>query len=507
MQEKLSAPLSQAEKSEICALVAAGLTLPARYKERLFKAGDPLPPSTGPCLRMRERLFAGHSPDAWINTLIQGDNRDVLSAALHAPLARAVQAAGGIRLIYVDPPFATGARFPLFLEVGGERSDLAATAYSDVWPGGSGSFFRMLFSRLALMRDLLAEDGSLYVHCDQRNVAFIRLFLDHLFGADRFLGEIIWHYTGGGRARRYFSRKHDTLLHYAKSSRWVFCLDEIRVPYAPGSGYAKGGIVSAAGKRYAPNPLGTPVDDVWSLPIVNPMSRERLPYPTQKPEALLERIIKASSRPGDLVADFFCGSGTTLAVAELLGRKWLGADAGALAIQTTRKRLLRLRRNLENPPPFAILDCAPEAPSRGQTFAVSLRGGGFSYARPEIRARVRAAGSGVCVELCGFLVKDGPEGGNLTVRRGLLHRLKAGGLVPLMRTWLDWVDCWDLDSNHVPGLLVSHWQAFRAQGSRDLPLRSPVLPGGSGPMAIRVVDIFAHEHTLVLPCPSRAVHE
>lgn len=354
------------------------------------------------------------------------------------------------------------------------------------------------------MRDLLAEDGSLYLHCDQRSSAFLRLFLDHLFGADHFLGEIVWHYTGGGRSRRYFSRKHDTLLHYARSRRWIFRPDEIRVPYAKTSGYARSGIVSAAGKRYAPHPQGTPVDDVWSLPIVNPMSRERLPYPTQKPETLLERIIRASSRPGDLVADFFCGSGTTLAVAERLNRRWLGADASPFAIQTTRKRLLRLRRSLACPQSFTILDCALEALPPPP--AVRLVCQDFSYAQPEIRARVRTVGDGVCVELCGFLVKDSQEAdaggreGALLVRRGLLHRRCAGGTAPLMRTWRDWVDSWDLDPDPAPGPFASRWQSLREPGSRELALRGPVLPAGSRAVAVRVVDIFAREHRTILPC-------
>ena len=148
----------------------------------------------------------------------------------------------------------------------------------------------MLFERLLLMRDILAEDGSIYMHCDRRAAPTARLFMDYLFGPERFLGEIIWHYTGGGRSTRYFSRKHDVILHYAKSGRWTFNVDAVRVPYKETSGYARGGIVSAAGKRYAPHPDGTPVDDVWSIPIVNPMSRERLSSPTQKPEALLHRV-------------------------------------------------------------------------------------------------------------------------------------------------------------------------------------------------------------------------
>ncbi|MDR2076710.1 MAG: site-specific DNA-methyltransferase [Desulfovibrio sp.] len=506
MQEKPFSPLSQAERNEVCALAAAGLPLPPRYRELLFQAEEPSTPPSIPSLQPREVLSPETRP--WINALIQGDNRDILPAALSGPLAKAIRAAGGVRLIYLDPPFATGSRFPLFLDLGGQRSDLAAIAYTDSRQGGSGTFLRMLFPRLALMRDLLAEDGSLYLHCDYRSSAMLRLFLDHLFGADHFLGEIIWHYTGGGRSRRYFSRKHDTILHYARSRRWIFRPEEIRVPYAKTSGYARGGIVSAAGKRYLPNPRGTPVDDVWSLPIVNPMSRERLPYPTQKPEALLERILRASSRPGDLVADFFCGSGTTLAVAERLGRKWLGADSSPFAIQTSRKRLLLLRRNLENPPPFAVLDCVrngpPDTLPPGRHLVVSLRRQSFAYAPPEIRARVRTTGDGMFLELCGFVVKDSREEGELVVRRGLLHRRKAGEYEPLMRSWQDWVDSWDLDPDHVPGRFVSRWQSLRERGSRELTLRGPILPAGASLIAVRVVDIFAREHIALLPCPPLA---
>jgi hypothetical protein len=186
-------------------------------------------------------------------------------------------------------------------------------------------------------------------------------------------------------------------------------------------------------------------------------------------------------------------------VAERLGRKWLGADAGAFAVQTTRKRLLRLRRDRENPPPFALLDCAPDAPPPGRPLTVRLRDQVFTYAPPEIRAGIRTDGAGFSVELCGFLVADGPEEGGLTVRRGLLHRREAGKLAPLMRSWQDWVDSWDLGPAPADGGFVSLWQALRERGSRELPLRAPVPPGETRALAVRVVDIFAHEHTIILP--------
>ncbi len=296
---------------------------------------------------LRECFFPEQTPrDGWRNLLIRADNRLVLSSLLHGPLRREVEARGGLKLIYCDPPFAVGANFtmPVAQDKGrapSKERPPRALAYSDQWQGGLSAFLCMLHERLLLMRELLAPDGSLYLHCDRRTAPYLRLMLDEVFGPERFLGDIVWHYTGGGRSARYFSRKHDRILHYAASEKWIFNPDAVRVPYKPGSGYAKSGIISAAGKRYAPHPQGTPVDDVWDIPIINPLAKERCGYPTQKPESLLERILLASSRPGDLVADFFCGSGTTAVVAEKLGRAWIAVDNNPLATHTTRKRLLK----------------------------------------------------------------------------------------------------------------------------------------------------------------------
>ncbi|MBC6411680.1 MAG: HNH endonuclease, partial [Hyphomonadaceae bacterium] len=149
--------------------------------------------------------------------------------------------------------------------------------------------------------------------------------------------------TGGGRSKRYFSRKHDIILLYTKGKTWTFNVDAVRVPYKDTSGYAKSGIVAKSGKRYTPHPDGTPVDSVWDIPIINPMAKERTGYPTQKPLALLERIIKASSHESDLVFDPFCGCATTLVAADRLRREWAGVDLSPLAIKLVDERIAKDR--------------------------------------------------------------------------------------------------------------------------------------------------------------------
>jgi len=263
---------------------------------------------------------------------------------------------GTINLIYIDPPFGdnkTDKQFGITWD--GTAEDIAwfreyfgksVCGYKANATKVLSAYLRFMHERLVQMRDLLADDGSIYVHCDWRLNALIRQALDEIFGADRHINEIIWHYTGGGRSATYFSKKHDSLFWYSKSPAWTFNIDSVRVPYKETSGYAKGGIVSASGKKYEPNPLGTPVDDVWDLPIINPLAVERIGYPTQKPEALIERIMRASSNENDLVADFFGGSGTTAAVAERLGRRWICCDINPEAIAITEKRINEVRRIL-----------------------------------------------------------------------------------------------------------------------------------------------------------------
>jgi DNA modification methylase len=253
---------------------------------------------------------------------------DALTVAATLPAA-------SIDLIYIDPPFCSGRT---------QRG--RAGVFADRWPGGPAAYAAHLRPYLAACHRLLRPAGSLYVHLDWHAAHYVRVELDGIFGPERFLNEIIWHYgLGGARARDHFLRKHDTLLLYGRGERPTFNVQRGAVTGAMASKYRhhdeRGRYMNSRGKRYY-LAGGKPLDSVWSLPAIAATARERLGYPTQKPEALLERIILASSNPGDLVADFFCGSGTTAAVAARLGRRWLAADSAAGAVALTAARLGRL---------------------------------------------------------------------------------------------------------------------------------------------------------------------
>ena len=202
-----------------------------------------------------------------------------------------------------------------------------------------GAFLCFIAVRLLAMHRLLKPTGSIYLHCDPTASHYLKMIMDGIFEKENFRNEIIWHYTGGGRSKRYFSRKHDNIFWYSKTSKYVFNVDAVRVPYKETSGYAKSGITSKAGKKYMPHPDGTPVDDTWDIPILNPMSEERTGYPTQKPLALYERIIKASTKANDIVLDPFCGCATTLLAAERLNRQWIGIDLWKKAKDVVLQRM------------------------------------------------------------------------------------------------------------------------------------------------------------------------
>jgi DNA modification methylase len=336
--------------------------------------------------------YRGRQQKGWTNKLIWGDNKLILSSLKNGPMREEIEKQGGIKLIYIDPPFDVGADFSMNIEIGDEQFTkapgvLEEIAYRDTWGRGADSFIAMIYERLSLMRDLLAEDGSIYVHCDWRVNSYIRLILDEIFGKNNFLSEVTWlrsSSTGSSKAiSRKFPSNHDTIILYSKSKNYTYFrqfkpyseeyLARFKYDDGDGRGFYRisdlntysedtlqrlkrenkllhpkkpGGNYSY--KRYLSETEGIVIDDVWSdINFVNPMAIENLGYATQKPEALIERIIKASSNEGDIVADIFCGSGTTLAVAEKLGRKWIGADLGKFAIHTTRKRMIGVQRELK----------------------------------------------------------------------------------------------------------------------------------------------------------------
>jgi DNA modification methylase len=296
----------------------------------------------------------GRQLKGWTNKLIWGDNKLILSSLANGPMREEIEKEGGLKLIYIDPPFAVGADFGFEIEIGGEKAEkkqsiIEEIAYRDTWGKGISSYLTMMYERLKLMHNLLAEDGSIYVHCDWRLNGVLKLILNEIFGYNNFMNEIAWHYRTGNLAYKMFQRRHDNILFYKKSENSKFEPQDVKEYYF--CIYGPGKTISFKGRNHGKDEFGeyriAQVDDVWDISAVFTLSDEHLPYPTQKPEALLERIIKASSNEGDLVADFFCGSGTTAAVAEKLGRKWIAADLGRFAIHTTRKRLIGVQRELQ----------------------------------------------------------------------------------------------------------------------------------------------------------------
>jgi len=269
------------------------------------------------------------------NRLLLGDNLAVMAALLP-------EYEGRVDLIYVDPPFFTNRKYNARIGRGEDSRKpdewQLAEGYRDHWPD-LDAYLDFLYQRLALMNRLLAPNGTLYLHLDWHADSYARLLLDEIFGAENMLNEIIWAYHGPSPIRRAFNRKHDTILVYVKGREYTFNADAVREPYNPNTVKTFEASPKAGFGKVPDLKRGKVPEDWWYFPVVARLHNERTGYPTQKPRALLERIIRASSNPGDLVADFFCGSGTTPRVAADLGRKFIATDATFRAVHTTRSRL------------------------------------------------------------------------------------------------------------------------------------------------------------------------
>jgi len=434
--------LTEAEKRDLIKLIEQGKPLPDKYRFLLFAdkrevelvwngktrevCTAVLPFQTlehidEPRREGREdeelALDTGGRPvRGWTDKLIWGDNKLILSSLKAGALRRQIEDAGGLKLIYIDPPFDVGADFSMDVEIGGETfhkepNILEQIAYRDTWGRGADSFIAMIYERLVLMRDLMHPEGSIYVHCDWRLNSSIRFVMEEIFGKANYRNEITWVRTASHNdASDQYGKVKDCIIYFAKSenahlniqfvpysleyidaewnklpsgryykaenmldprgsmkfwdfhgtvARWRATSENMDVLWnapqteVPNShGRIKLGKDGNPTKRcrimFLDEMPGVPLSDNWAdIAYLAGGSKEAHGYRTQKPEALLERIIKASSNEGDLVADFFCGSGTTAAVAEKLGRKWIATDLGKFGIHTTRKRLIQVQRELK----------------------------------------------------------------------------------------------------------------------------------------------------------------
>lgn len=320
-------------------------------EEKFYKL---FPQVTQP-FQLIERVQFGH-PDLEPNRLFCGDNLHVMRQLPDE----------SIDLIYIDPPFFSGRNYKVIFGDSGE-----IRSFSDIWEGGMSSYLIWLNARLYEMKRLLKKTGSIYVHCDHHASHYIKVEMDKIFGYESFENEIVWTYRTGGTSKNYFPRKHDILFWYSKSKLKTFN-QPMEKTYIP----------SLANRTFAKEKLNAKIDkdgcntcglkgqwykmsimrDVWEIQPLFRNSRERIGYPTQKPETLLERVIQSSSNMGDVVADFFCGGGTTAAVAQKLSRRWITCDQSQVAISVTKKRLMdQVKKQINIPlciPDFTIENCS-----------------------------------------------------------------------------------------------------------------------------------------------------
>lgn len=373
-KEKNIMPLSLIE--ELPKIVKEGRAEVARILERI-NSGNALALQTNELVLPSKDvsgLYRGEIPsvdenEEWKNRLIYGDNILVMQGLLAGDSASGLESIRGkIDLIYIDPPFDSKADYRTKITLPNVNLNQKPTvieqfAYADTWKDGTVSYLKMIYPRLALMRELLSEKGSIYVHIDWHVGHYVKILLDDIFGKNNFVNEIVWHYEKWTAGSKSLQKNHDVIFLFKKNSETIFneqkeITDNLKSKYEKGyligGGNGSTGLVIydkdnpkvkemiSSGKyivHYAEMD-GKPLSDVWKIPFINPVAHERLNYSTQKPEKLLERIIKASSNENSIVADFFGGSGTTASVAEKLGRRWISSDIGKPSIMVQRKRLI-----------------------------------------------------------------------------------------------------------------------------------------------------------------------
>jgi adenine specific DNA methylase Mod len=290
----------------------------------------------------------------WLNKLYWADNLDVLLFLLNNAFKEKID------LIYIDPPFFSGANYHIEIETSEQNYD--DIAYFDHWDKDFDSYLQMLYERIGIMKKLLSKQGLLFVHLDWHASHYVRIILDEIFGVNRFVNNIIWYYYNKYSAgKKSLPRAHDDILVYSKTDNYNF--NELRIPrkkprkqlmremkdgilknVKDESGHVKYRIVK-----------DKKMDDIWKIPCMQPASKEWTGFPTQKHHKLLERIIKLGSNEGDLIADFFCGSGTALKVAEKLNRRWIGCDISKYSIYLSRNRILEYQKQNQKNYPFEIL--------------------------------------------------------------------------------------------------------------------------------------------------------
>lgn len=398
------------------------------------------------------------------NTLAHGDNLSFMKYLLEQK-----EMAGKINLIYIDPPFFSKANYGAEIKLHSEKMSkipvIKQKAYHDVWEDGMEEYLRMLAVRFFLMKELLAEDGSLWVHLDWHSVHYVKILLDEIFGEKNFINEVIWNYKSGGVSKNYFARKHDTLLFYTKSQHYYFKAQQEKSYNRDFKPYRFKGV-----SEYR-DELGwytmVNMKDVWQINMVGRTSAERTGYATQKPEQLIERILESCTREGDVCADFFGGSGTLAAAADRMGRRWISCDIGDLAVVNTHKRLVSVSQE-----GYHFYTETNRSESRG-----SLK----------VKTDLQPILVSDKVKLTVTLMEYEPNSlHNIPVEEKYLSVIKK----VIREDSLQLIDYWSIDFDY--GLSIYHPKLFFCKGNEGIPLSCEWLADQFQNIAIRSVDIFGN---------------
>jgi DNA modification methylase len=386
------------------------------------------------------------------NQLILGDNLRVMSALLP-------EYEDKVDLIYVDPPFFTNKGYTARIGRGEDSRKpeewKLVDGYKDEWDG-LNDYLDMLFPRLQLMHRLLSPTGSLYLHLDWHANSYARILLDEIFGYKNYRNEIIWTYHGPSPIKRAFNRKHDMILFYSKTDKYKFNVDDVRIPYASNTVETFKSSDKAGFGKVPDLDRGKVPEDWWYFPVVARLHNERTGYPTQKPEALMERIIMASSDPGDLVADFFGGAGTTAVVAQRLDRRFILSDNQPRAINTSRSRLVAAKTTLVN----------------------DLQVSKFTRIQRETH----------------FPEAEFTDLSSL----GLPEPTRDGGIVSLPPALISQVDYWEIDPAWQEGTYNSKYQAVRPLRKGEIPSKIDLEVHQPGRVCVRILLVTGAQAQVVL---------
>jgi len=403
--------------------------------------------NTGGSLVTESIVYPGpgkKTPASMDNRLILGDNLRVMNALLG-------EFEGKLDLIYADPPFFTNKGYTARVGRGEDSRKpeewQLAEGYTDQWKD-LDSYLDMLFPRLQLMHRLLSPTGSFYLHLDWHANSYARILLDEIFGYENLRNEIIWTYHGPSPIQTAFNRKHDMILFYSKSDNYVFNVNDVRVPYASNTVETFKSSKKAGFGKVPDLERGKVPEDWWYFPVVARLHQERTGYPTQKPERLLERIILASTKPGDLVADFFAGAGTAGVVADKLGRRFILSDLQSRAVSTARSRIVLKRQDRGKEATVRDRDMQPVFLQREESRKVAPMKNLKEMGYPEI--------------------------------------IKRDGLVELAPELASEVEYWEVDPAWGEGIFHSRFQAARPWRKGDLPT-SIILPEDGGKICVRIV--------------------